>query len=430
MKIGGVFYCQIRFKPSYSIPISGRKIIMKTNRRHFMKAGMAMSTALLADSALAQDTTLIPSRGPGEMIDSSVTYADRSPFVKDAKMRGSANGLSGGGFTPLQHSRGMVTPSALHFEVHHSGVPEIDPSEHKLLIHGLVDDEKIFTMEDLLRFPSVSHFHFLECAGNGMGEWMGPRGKTVQQTHGLTSCSEWTGVPLKVLLNELGVRGDPKWLLAEGDDGARMTRSIPIWKAMDDAFLAYAQNGEFLRPEQGFPLRLIVPGFEGNMNVKWIRRLEVGDKPWWTHHENTEYADPRPKDEIRAFSFYMEARSVITSPSGGMKLNGPGFYEISGLGWSGAGTVSKVEISTDDGKTWQGASLQGPVLPKCHTRFTHPWRWYGKETTILSRCTDDTGYTQPTYDEMYKLQGPIGMMHNNAIQKWHVAQDGEITNVR
>ncbi|MBT5074711.1 MAG: sulfite dehydrogenase [Kordiimonadaceae bacterium] len=405
-------------------------LINKPTRRHFMQAGVASSAALLSSTALAQETTLIPSRGPGDTIDGSVTYASRSPFVKDGKMRGSANGLSGGGITPLQNSQGMVTPSGLHFEVHHSGVPEIDPSEHKLLIHGLVGDDKIFTMEDLMRFPSVSHFHFLECAGNGMGEWMGPRGQTVQQTHGLTSCSQWTGVSLKVLLNELGVRGDAKWLLAEGDDGARMTRSIPMWKAMDDAYLAYAQNGEFLRPEQGFPLRLIVPGFEGNMNVKWIRRLEVGDKPWWTHHEVTEYADPRPDDKIRAYSFVMEARSVITSPSAGMKLNGPGFYEISGLGWSGAGTVSKVEVSTDGGNTWQNANLQAPVLPKCHTRFTMPWNWDGKETTIMSRTTDDTGYTQPTYDQMYKLQGPIGMMHNNAIQNWHIAQDGEITNVR
>lgn len=403
---------------------------IRPTRRGFMQAGMATSAALLTSTTLAQETTLEPSRGPGNPIDPTETYGGRSPFVGDAKMRGSANGLSGGGFTPLQNSQGMVTPSGLHFEVHHSGIPEIDPNEHKLLIHGLVDDPKIFTMEDLMRFPKVSHFHFLECAGNGMGEWMSPRGKSVQQTHGLTSCSEWTGVSLKVLLNELGIRGDAKWILAEGDDGARMTRSIPLWKAMDDAFLAYSQNGEFLRAEQGFPLRLIVPGFEGNMNVKWLRRLEVGDKPWWTHHEVTEYADPRPDDKIRAFSFEMEGRSVITSPSAGMKLNGPGFYEVSGLAWSGAGTVKKVEVSTDNGNSWIDATLHAPVLPKCHTRFSVPWTWDGRETTIMSRSTDDTGYVQPTYEEMYKLQGPIGMMHNNAIQNWHIAQDGEISNVR
>jgi sulfane dehydrogenase subunit SoxC len=382
---------------------------IKPTRRHFMKAGMATSAALLANSALAEDTVLIPSRGPGRVIMETGYYGVPSEFATAARMKGGGGtGLLGGSLTPLQDTHGMVTPSGLHFEVHHSGVPDIDPSEHKLLIHGLVDQSKIFTMEDLLRFPAVSHFHFLECAGNGMGEWMAPRGKTVQQTHGLTSCSEWTGVPLKILLQELGVRGDAKWLLAEGDDGARLARSIPMWKAMDDAFLAYAQNGEFLRAEQGFPLRLIVPGFEGNMNIKWLRRLEVSDKPWWTHHEVTEYADPRPNDEIRAYSFIMEGRSVITSPSAGMKLNGPGFYEISGLAWSGAGTVKKVEVSTDSGKTWKD----------------------GRETVLQSRSTDDTGYVQPTYEEMYKLQGPIGMMHNNAIQNWHIAQDGEITNVR
>ena len=234
-----------------------------------------------------------------------------------------------------------------------------------------------------------------------MGEWTSPRGQTVQQTHGLTSCSQWTGVSLKVLLNELGVNTDAKWLLAEGDDGARMTRSIPMWKALDDAMVVYAQNGEFLRAEQGFPLRLLVPGFEGNMNVKWLHRLEVSDKPWWTHHEVTEYADPRPDDKIRAYSFEMEARSVITSPSAGMKLNGPGFYEISGLGWSGSGTVTKVEVSTDNGNTWKKANLEAPVLPKCHTRFSLPWTWDGKETTIMSRTTDDTGYIQPTYEQTF-----------------------------
>ena len=404
---------------------------LKPTRRHFVKAGMATSAALLSSTSLAQETTLEPSRGPGRTIMEMGYYGERSEYAKDARLKGNrGTGLVGGSLTPLQNMQGMVTPSGLHFEVHHSGVPDIDPSEHKLLVHGLVGDAKVFTMEDLMRFPAESHFHFLECAGNGMGEWMSPRGKTVQQTHGLTSCSQWTGVPLRVILNELGIRGDAKWILAEGDDGARMTRSIPMWKAMDDAILAYAQNGEFLRPEQGFPLRLLVPGFEGNMNVKWLHRLEVSDKPWWTHHEVTEYADPRPDDKIRAFSFYMEARSVITSPSAGMKLNGPGFYEISGLAWSGAGTITKVEISTDNGNTWSDANLEAPVLPKCHTRFRMPWTWDGRETTIMSRSTDDTGYTQPTYAEMYKLQGPIGMMHNNAIQNWHIAQDGEITNVR
>lgn len=404
---------------------------IKANRRQFVKAGMATSAALLSSSALAQETTLIPGRGPGRTIMETGYYGVPSEYATAARMKGNRGpGLVGGSLTPIQDIQGMVTPSGLHFEVHHSGVPDIDPTEHKLLIHGLVDDARIFTMEDLMRFPKVSRFHFIECAGNGMGEWMSPRGQTVQQTHGLTSCSQWTGVPLKTVLNELGIRGDAKWILAEGDDGARMTRSIPMWKAMDDAILAYAQNGEYLRPEQGFPLRLLLPGFEGNMNVKWLRRLEVGDKPWWTHHENTEYADPRPDDNIRAFSFYMECRSVITSPSGSMTMNGPGFYEISGLAWSGTGTITKVEVSTDNGGSWQVAELEAPVLPRCHTRFRMPWKWDGRETTIMSRSTDDTGYVQPTYEQMYQLQGPIGMMHNNAIQNWHIAQDGEISNVR
>lgn len=407
------------------------KVKLKPTRRRFIQAGVASSAALLSSTTMAQETTLIPGRGPGRRVIDTGYYGVPSEFAKTARMKGNrGTGLIGGSLTPLHELEGMVTPAGLHFEVHHSGVPDIDPAEHKLLVHGLVDDAKIFTMEDLMRFPKVSRFHFLECAGNGMGEWNSPRGQTAQQTHGLTSCSQWTGVPLKIILNELGIRGDAKWLLAEGDDGARMTRSIPLWKAMDDAILAYKQNGEFLRAEQGFPLRLLVPGFEGNMNVKWLRRLEVGDKPWWTHHENTEYADPRPDDMIRAYSFYMECRSVITSPSGGMSLDGPGFYEISGLAWSGTGTITKVEVSTDNGGSWQEAQLEAPVLPRCHTRFRMPWTWDGKETTIMSRSTDDTGYVQPTYEEMYQLQGPVGMMHNNAIQNWKIAQTGEITNVR
>ena len=279
-----------------------------------------------------------------------------------------------------------------------------------------------------MRFPSVTRFYFLECAGNGWSEFDEPRGKTVQQTHGLTSCSEWTGVPLSLVLAEVGIKGSAKWVLAEGGDGAGLMRSIPLHKAMDDAMLAYAQNGERMRPEQGFPLRLLVPGYEGNMNVKWLRRLELGDRAWWTRSEVTEYADPMFGGKTGVFSFEMLAKSVITSPSGGMQLANRGFHEITGLAWSGLGKVARVEVSTDGGGSWADAALEGPVLSKCHTRFRLPWNWSGRETVLQSRVTDESGYVQPSLAALRRIQAS-GANHNNAIQSWRVGQDGKVENV-
>jgi sulfane dehydrogenase subunit SoxC len=279
----------------------------------------------------------------------------------------------------------------------------------------------------------MSRIMFLECSGNGLTEWSKPTLRTVQGTHGLTSTSEWTGVALSTVLNEAGVRPNAKWLLAEGGDAAAMTRSIPMAKAMKDCFLAYGQNGEAIRPEQGYPLRLMVPGFEGNMNIKWLRRLEISDAPFMTREETSKYTDLRPSGKAVQFSFEMEAKSVITFPSGEMVLDGPGFYEITGLAWSGRGTIKRVEVSADGGKTWRSAALQGPVLPICHTRFRIPWTWGGKEAVLQSRCVDDTGYVQPTLGQVIALRGldgPLGSIyHLNAIQSWQVATDGKVSNV-
>tara|TARA_R110002096_G_scaffold266710_1_gene460264 strand:- start:62362 stop:63597 length:1236 start_codon:yes stop_codon:yes gene_type:complete len=402
-----------------------------TSRRRFLQASLATGAAALTGTASAQETVLMPARDTGRTIFEAGEYGQPSEFAAGARLISSANGLHGGARTPLAESHGIITPSGLHFEVHHGGVPDIPPHEHKLLIHGMVDDAKMFTMEDIMRFPSVSRIHFLECSGNGEQEWTSPSASTttVQQSHGLTSCSEWTGVPLKMVLNEVGVRTDAKWMLAEGDDSSRMGRSIPMWKVMEDSLLVYAQNGEFLRPEQGFPLRLLVPGFEGNMNVKWLHRLEFSDKPWWTHQEVARYSDPRPEGKKVVFSFYMDAKSVITSPSSTMRLNGPGFYEITGLAWSGKGKVVKVEVSTDGGSSWQDAHLQKPIFDKAHTRFRLPWNWNGREAILQSRTTDDTGYVQPDYEQLYVEKSKIGMMHNNAIQSWRVDPDGLVSNI-
>ena len=374
-----------------------------------------------------------PSKAQGYPL-ADESYGTRSQFETEVRTRfKTATPQSSWTFTPLQNGMGIVTPSGLHFERSHAGTAVIDAAKHFVYVHGMVARPRKYSMRDIRRFPSISRIMFLECSGNGLTEWSTPTASTVQVTHGLTSTSEWTGVPLATILNEVGVRGGAKWVLAEGDDGAAMTRSIPLEKAMKDCLLAYGQNGEAIRPEQGYPLRLLVPGFEGNMNIKWLRRLEIADMPFMTREETSKYTDLLPSGKARQFTFEMEAKSVITSPSGGMMVDGPGFHEITGIAWSGRGTVRRVDVSTDGGRTWRAAALQNPVLPICHTRFRLPWRWNGSEAILQSRCTDDTGYVQPTLGQviaMRGLNGPIGSVyHLNAIQSWHVAGDGKVTNV-
>ena len=331
--------------------------------------------------------------------------------------------------TPLQNLTGIVTPNGLHYERHHAGVPAINPDEHRLLVHGLVERPMIFTMADLVRFPAVSRFHFLECSGNSSPDWSAPKPEyTVQDTHGLLSCAEWTGVPLATILSETGVGKGAAWLLAEGADAAAMTRSIPLAKALDDALLAYAQNGEKLRPEQGYPLRLLLPGYEGNTNVKWLRRIKLGAAPFETREETSKYTMVMPDHAILQFNFVMEAKSVITFPSGGQQLKGSGFYEISGLAWSGAGKVARVEVTTDGGASWRDAALQAPVMTKCLTRFRLPWRWEGGEGLIASRATDATGYVQPSREALLKIRDVRSYYHNNAIHSWRIDSSGAVTN--
>ncbi len=330
--------------------------------------------------------------------------------------------------TPLQDLHGVLTPNGLHYERHHFGVPTVDPQSHRLIIHGEVDRPMIFTVADIMRFPAVSRMCFLECSGNTQN-WREPKPElTVQDTHGLLSCAEWTGAPLKEVLGEVGVRPEARWMLAEGADAGALTRSIPIEKVFDDALLAYAQNGERLRPEQGYPLRLLLPGYEGNTNVKWLRRLKFGREPWQTREETSKYTWLMPDGSARQFNFVMEAKSVITSPSGGQKLDGQGFYEISGLAWSGRGKIAKVDVSFDGGKTWTAAALQEPVLPKCLTRFRAPWRWSGQPALLTSRATDETGYVQPSRDDLLKQRDARSHYHYNGMQHWRVSENGDVSN--
>ncbi|WP_231493204.1 sulfite dehydrogenase [Paracoccus pantotrophus] len=371
-----------------------------------------------------------PTREQGRVILEDGGYGSRSQFENEIRWRYPTASLdSSWSLTPLASGHGIITPSGLHFERHHAGIPNIDPQRHSLILHGMVDKPLRLTMDDLKRMPSVSRIVFIECSGNGLTEWEKPTLRTVQGTHGLTSTSEWTGVRLSTVLNEAGLQDGAAWILAEGADAAVMTRSIPIDKAMDDAILAYAQNGEALRPEQGYPLRLLLPGYEGNTQIKWLRRLEIGDKPFMTREETLKYTDLLADGTARQFTLTMVAKSVITFPSGAMRLPRPGFYEITGLAWSGRGRIAEVEVSADGGQSWTQAALQEPVLDKCHTRFRLPWIWDGAEAVLQSRCTDDTGYRQPTLAELVQARGTKSVYHLNAIQSWRVAQDGEVSNV-
>jgi len=360
-------------------------------------------------------------------------YGSRSQFEAETRWRfDTATKESSWTMTPLEQSRGIITPSGLHFERHHGGIAVIDPARHTLVVHGMVEQPKKYSVADIRRFPSISRTMFIECSGNGLTEWSKPTLKTVQGTHGLTSTSEWTGVPLGLMLKEVGLKPGAKWVLAEGADAAVMTRSIPLDKCLDDALIAYGQNGEAIRPEQGYPMRLVLPGWEGNTHIKWLRRLEVSDVPFQTREETSKYTDLMADGTARQFTFVMEAKSVITFPSGEMKLPGPGFYEITGLAWSGRGRITRLEVSTDGGKNWADAHLQTPVLPICHTRFRFPWLWDGTPAVLQSRATDETGYVQPTIKQLVDvrgLNGPLGSIyHLNGIHSWAIATDGSVTN--
>ncbi|HZB91949.1 MAG TPA: sulfite dehydrogenase [Stellaceae bacterium] len=384
--------------------------------------------------AVWRDVPEDPTKVPGTPIGEDGGYGTRSQFETEVRLRAATpTALSSWSMSPLEKNVGIVTPSGLHFERHHAGIPTIDPARHSLIIHGMVERPKQYTVADVKRFPSISRVHFIECSGNGLTEWRKPTMKTVQGTHGLLSNSEWTGVQFATFAREVGLKDGAQWVLAEGADAAVMTRSIPLEKLLTDGFIAYGQNGEALRPEQGYPLRLILPGWEGNTHIKWLRRLEVSDKPFMTREETSKYTDLLGNGKARQFTFTMEAKSVITFPSGEMKLPGPGFYEVTGLAWSGRGRVARVEVSSDGGRNWSLAGLQEPILPIAVTRFRFPWFWDGKEAVLQSRVTDETGYIQPTLKQLVDIRGlagPFGSTyHLNAIQSWAVAPDGSVSNV-
>ena len=395
---------------------------MKRDRRKFLGALGAATAAVTSCDKAGAKKQAAPSMLGGDVS----PYGARSTFEKVERAHGVANLKTASSRTPLDQTYGIITPSSLVFERHHAGVPQIDPAKHELLVHGLVERELLFTLADLKRLPSVSRIHFLECAGNSGSEWQGSAGN-VQSMCGLASCVEWTGVPLKVVLEECGVQPGAAWAVAEGADACLMARSIPLAKLMDDALIAYGQNGEALRPEQGYPMRLLLPGWEGNASIKWLRRVHLVEQPVASREETAHYTDLLADGKARQYTFELDAKSLILRPSGGHKIE-QGFHEISGVAWSGRGRITGVEISADGGKTWQKAELQEPVLTKAFTRFRLPWNWAGGEVTMQSRCTDETGYVQPSRDELTAVRGLNSTYHYNGIKVWRIAADGAVTN--
>lgn len=416
----------------------------KEGRRDFLRSAFAAAAGVAAAGASAAtapadgDPNILNlpehSKGLGNPV-VTVGYGAPSKFERNVQRRQSP-GLTqtrqaSVSFAPLQSLFGIVTPSGLHFERHHQGWWDIDPSKHRFMVNGLVKAPKVFTMDEIMRLPSVSRFHFIECGANTGMEWGNVAVPTCQYTHGMLSCSEFTGVPLITLLQMAGAdlkKG--RFLLAEGADGSSMTRTIPMALIESgEVLVAYGQNGEMLRPENGYPLRLVVPGVQGVSWVKYLRRVEVGDQPWATKDETVHYVDLMPDGQHRQYTSIQECKSVVTTPSGGQVLLDKGFYSITGLAWSGRGKVKRVDVSVDGGRNWRSARLQDPVMSKCLTRFNLDWVWDGKPAIIQSRATDETGYVQPTQRQLRGVRGTRSIYHNNAIQSWLVQESGEVKNV-
>jgi sulfane dehydrogenase subunit SoxC len=408
----------------------------RRSRRGFLKHGAAFAGVALGSvpSASGQTPASSPSDTPQKKLKELIAYGERSRYVTSMRvpvaerMSPDMFGLTFHVSTPLQDQFGIITPSSLFYVATHRGsyVPELDPAEHRLMIHGMVDRPLIFTMDELKRLPFVTRVHFIECAGNRAQ----PRHTTVQETHGLTSCAEWTGVPLSLLLREAGVQSGASWIVAEGAEEVKGASSLPLAKVMDDSLVAYGMNGEPLRPQQGFPLRLIVPGFEGIHQIKYLRRIKVVDRYYMTYDD---YGHINADPKAAALALQIGPKSVITFPSGGQRLPGAGIYEISGLAWSGAGAIRTVEISTDGGQHWHDAELRSPAYPMAHTRFGFHWKWDGNECVLMSRCTDEVGTVQPTRAEVatYWNEPPEKSRvrgNDNTVQPWKVTSDGSVLN--
>jgi sulfane dehydrogenase subunit SoxC len=450
--IEGIHQGRIQKAPENFLDQPGIRTVVeqsKQGRRDFIRSAFAAAAAGGAGAAALAQSNPVPAEGGdpnilnlpehSKALGQGVAvegYGKPSRFESNVQRRQSP-GLTqttqaSVSFAPLQSMFGIVTPSGLHFERHHQGWWDIDPSKHRLMINGLVKNPKVFTMDEIMRLPSVSRFHFIECGANTAVDWGNVAVPTVQYTHGMLSCSEFTGVPLITLLELAGIDlKKARFVLAEGADGSSMTRTIPMSLITSgEVFVAYGQNGEMLRPEQGYPLRLVVPGIQGVSWVKYLRRIEVGDQPYGAKDEAVHYIDLMPDGQHRQYTNIQECKSVVTTPSGGQVLLDKGFYNITGLAWSGRGKIKAVDVSVDGGRNWRRARLETPVLSKALTRFNIDWVWDGKPAIIQSRATDETGFVQPTYKQLRAVRGTRSIYHNNAIQSWLVQENGEVKNVQ
>jgi sulfane dehydrogenase subunit SoxC len=412
------------------------KLALASRRKWLSQAGVAGFAVTGAHAA--DDPTIVNlpahTKGLGQPV-AARGYGVPSVWEKNLQRRESPGltrvSAASVSFTPLQNLHGIITPNGLHFERHHQGWWDIDPSQHRLMINGLVKQNRVFTMDDLMRLPSVSRIHFIECGANTGMEWANVAVPSVQYSHGMLSCSEYTGVLLSTLLDMCGADTKlGKYILAEGADGSSMTRTIAMERALDDVMVAWAMNGEMLRPENGYPLRLVVPGVQGVSWVKYLRRLEVGDAPYGTKDETLHYVDLMPDGKHRQYSSIQEVKSVITSPSGGQMLLDKGYQNITGLAWSGRGKIKRVDVSVDGGRNWRQARLESPVLSKALTRFNIDWVWKGDIATLQSRATDETGHVQPSLAQLRAVRGTRSIYHNNSIQSWRIASTGEVSNVQ
>lgn len=406
----------------------------RLSRRGLLAGSVGAAGLAVTGRASADTLADVPERAPGDVLGG---HSERSQYVHISRIPEATPGKRNvdpadaiNSKTPIGQLTGSITPADLHYERSHAGVPDLDPALHRLLIHGMVNKPLVLTVDELRAMPSISRVVFIECTGNGWENWKKADGNlTVQHTHGLISTNEWTGVPLRVLLELVGRDPESTWMLAEGGDGAAVARSIPLTREiMDEAIVAYGQNGEPLRPAHGFPIRLVVPGFEGNMNIKWLRRLKLGNQPWMTRWETARYTQLLANGKAMQFQLRQEVNSVITAPSGMMEIK-PGYNRITGLAWSGHGKIEKVEISTDGGQTWSAAQLNFPVLPKAQTRFQMDWAWDGKPTKILSRSTDEAGNLQPDRKTLIDKMGENALFHYNARQTWSIDGVGKVRNV-
>lgn len=415
------------------------------SRRRFLKEGAAFAGLAVGARSVSGQTL---GSGPAHDQGMALAFGERSRFAKLLRIPNTVIGAMGlhgdehglGARTPLSALTGTITPSALHYVSSHGNAPpDIDPHEHRLMIYGMVDRPLVLSMDELMRLPAVTRIHYIECVVNGPH----PKAKTLDDSQGMLACSEWTGVPLSVLLKEVGVQAGANWVMGEGADATKISTAMPLGKAMDDALVAYGQNGEPVRPHQGFPLRLVVPGFQGKYHVKWLRFIKVIDRPYMTYWEKHHYLGAEARSEppdtnrrlgynehLRGKGVFLEQgpKSVITFPSGEQRLPNRGYYTISGLAWSGCGAVRRVEVSTDGGKSWNDAEIEGPAHRIALTRFTAPLTWNGGEAVLQSRCTDDKGQVQPTAAEHVSFWGGSGSAapHNNSIQPWRVTDDGTI----